>query len=241
LGLAFSYWHKTFLDVFRAYRWMRQQSGQARVQSLFLIGFVPAVSMWMALSQRVRFAENMSTEQGKYILFTALILFVVGVVSVRAILLRAGYDSSYTELKSVGSRYNFLTEVVCSVSNESGKLGNLYDVCKRSGRGAISSFARKLLLGFEHHHDPDCRNLLSPVETEFLTGFKSVYLDSPRDGRRWLAKEHQKIFEDFQAEESQKAALLSLRLLMPMAIFFLPALFLMLVLAGFSFRANAIN
>jgi hypothetical protein len=239
-GPDFAVWHKTFSDVHRAHRWQRQQSAQARVQVYFLIGFVPAVSLWLIASQRSRFFENLITSQGKVLLVTAVLLFVCGVTAVCLQMRRSRFGTSFSNLRSFSGKYNFLTELLCCGGSGGSKLTRFLDVCSLSGRRGLENYARILNLGLDVPAQLKVSDL-SLEEESYLHDLSSVFLFSPHGGQKWLSTEHHKAFEDFQADESQKAAVLSLRLLIPMAIFFLPALFLILALAGFSFQSDALN
>jgi hypothetical protein len=239
-GFDFADWQNTFSDVHRAHRWQRQQSAQARVQVYFLIGFVPAVSVWLIVSQHSRICENLMTREGKFLLLTAVLLFACGVTAVCLQMRRSRFESSFSNLGSLSGRYNFLTELLCCGDSCGSKLTRFLDVCSRSGRQEIVNYARNLSLGLA----PPAQLKVSDLAVEeenYLRDLISVFLFSARGGQKWLCAEHHRAFEDFQADESKKAAVLSLRLLIPMAIFFLPALFLILALSGFSFQSDALN
>ncbi|NBX17108.1 MAG: hypothetical protein EBR09_07060 [Proteobacteria bacterium] len=240
LGSGFVFWQGTFLSVFRAHRRLNQQSGQARVQSVFLIFFVPAIALWMILSQYPRFSENISTDAGKSVGTASVILYLCGVISVRIILFRSIFRSAFCELKSVTGRFNFLTEMMCLPHQGRSKLSRIYDVCRDSGDKNIIACARRLNLGFEFGDGTAALQNL-PAASEFLGRFSSAFLASAGNGQRWLAEEHNKMFEEFEDFQAQRAAAMSLRLLVPMALFFLPALFLILVICGFSFHSDALN
>lgn len=239
-GCGFLFWHKTFNELFRVHRWLRQQTAQSRVQSCFLVGFVPTVSVVMMGSQSERILTNMATLEGKMIFTLALMFYLLGVLSVFVLLSRSRFNAQFSELISVGGRLNFLTELICSDGPSKSRLNRLAEVCQLSGRHELTMYARRLSLGLNVPRSFQ-RAILDPEEEDFLKSFGSVFLASARASRIWLRAKHERAFENFQAQESQKAALLSLRLLLPMAIFFLPALFLILALSGFSFQADALN
>lgn len=240
LETGFLHWQRTFFSVFRAHRRLQQQSGQARVQSVFLIAFVPAIAIWMILSQYPRFSENIATDSGMAVGIAAVVLYICGVISVRIILYRSVFRSGFREFKSVTGRFNFLTEMMCLPMQGQSKLSRIYEVCRRSGNKDAVTRARRLNLGFEYSERSATRQNL-PVATEFLGRFYEGFLSSGGHGRHWLTGEHNKMFEDYEDVQAQKAAAMPLRLLVPMALFFLPSLFLILVICGFSFHADALN
>lgn len=147
-GSGFFFWHKAFNEIFRVHRWLRQQTAQSRVQSCFLVGFVPTVSAFMMGSQSERILANMATVEGKAIFTLAFVFYLVGVVTVFVMLNRSRFNAGFSELVSAGGRLNFYAELICSDGPSKSRLSRLREVCQQSGRHELAMHARRLSLGF---------------------------------------------------------------------------------------------
>ncbi|MFZ9521413.1 MAG: type II secretion system F family protein [Silvanigrellaceae bacterium] len=239
---GFSAWFSIFNELHRVRRWILRQSAQSRIQAFFLMGFVPLVSIFLGLANLETFSTNLSVHRGQLMFLVALAFYLAGIFWVRS-LVRSGQGLvSPRGLSDIQGRIGFLTEILAASANSSTRIGQLGSACAGSQRVSIQGFGRRLGCGIASRAVHDA-STLGHRETEAIELFnlKAGFVDRPDGGHRWLLQRYRSIFEDFQDECSRSAALLSMRLLFPMAIFFLPALFLFLALCGFSLTMDAVN
>lgn len=240
-GAGFNFWHRTFLDLFRVERWIRQQSAQARVQCVFLVGFVPAVAITLFIFNWQRFFANVQTSQGQVILGIAGFIYLIGVYCLLH-LLRVGHVRTHSRsLDAAGGRMLFLNDLLCAGGNRASKLSRYYQACLRTERRDVQLYVRKISLGLETKGGDKFSGRMNAAEEDYLMHLRAAYVESAQGNHQWLLGQQSQTFESFQAQCAQSAAVLSLKLLLPMGLFFLPALFLILALTGFSMGSDALN
>lgn len=240
-GAVFNFWHRTFLDLFRVERWIRQQSAQARVQCIFLVGFVPSIAVALCFFNWQRFFANLQTTQGQVCLGLAFLVYLIGVYYL-LVLLKAGHVQTRSRgLDAAGGRMLFLNDLLCAGGKRASKLSRYYEACVRTGRPDVQMRARTIWLGMDVKTTDLHFEQLKPTEEDYLTYLRVAYVESAPSDHQWLLRQQAQTFESFQAQCAQSAAVLSLKLLLPMGLFFLPALFLILALTGFSMGADALN
>jgi hypothetical protein len=239
-----SFWRESFDNLYRVHRWVEQQSAQSQLQLKFLISFVPVVSCILCIMNGERFFSNLMTLQGRLFFLGAAILYAIGVALGRRLIrvafglgVQQGFGSSRTQLK-------FLTDLLSEGCQHSTKSQRFAAVCRRHGTGIWQQDAAHLFIGIRKLGSE--KNTQKPSaelsqESEFLSELRLTYVNSTQGNHRWLIGRQKRVFEDFQADCSRQAALLALRLLCPMALFFLPALFLILALTGFSLEHGALD
>lgn len=230
---SLGWWFDSYQRLRRMHRWTRQQSGQSRAQAVFLIGFVPCVAFFIVVTNGGRFLENLEKSQGRWILSSAVILYALGVLCVRELLKRSEIKLKSKDLRRLSGQVGFLTELFSVYGTESTKLARIVSVCRRSRHDGLLKWSKSLTLGLDHDANLLLQSLL-PSEHEYIEHLRKSFVESYRGHLGWLSNQSNQKFEDLQAEFSEKSALLSLHLLYPMALFFLPALFLFLTLCGFS-------
>ncbi|MEN9809283.1 MAG: hypothetical protein RLZZ488_850 [Pseudomonadota bacterium] len=234
------FWRKSFSNLYQVERWMRQQSAQSRVQALFLSGFVPVVSLLFCLFSHERFLANVELPQGRIILTVAVMLYFLGLAGVLMLMDRShGFVRQHRGLNDAGGRLDFIQSLIASAATLRTKRERLIFASRHSGCVRGDEFARRLSCAMSLPDTNFCPS--DHASFHYLESVRTSLLYSPQSAEHWLSREHEGAFEDFRAESAQRAALLSLRLLFPMATFFLPALFLVLALCGFSLGGDTLN
>lgn len=234
------FWRASFSNLYQVERWLRQQSAQSRVQAFFLTGFVPLVSVLFCFVSHERFLANLNHPQGQIVLFVAVMLYFLGVAGVVVLIDRShGFVREHRGLDDTGGRLDFLQGLIASSASLRTKRERLIFATRHSGCTAGDQFARRLSCAMAVPQTVLASS--APAGEHYLESVRTSLLYSSQSAEIWLSREHAGAFEDFRAESAQRAALLSLRLLFPMATFFLPALFLILALCGFSLGGDTLN
>ncbi|MEY3901085.1 MAG: hypothetical protein RL189_391 [Pseudomonadota bacterium] len=234
------FWKTSLSNLYQVERWMRQQSAQSRVQALFLAGFLPVVSLLFCFFSHERFLANIRLPQGQILLALATVFYLLGVAIIAVLIQRSqGFVRRHRGFDESGGRLDFIQSLIATAALLRTKRERLIFATRLSGCATGDKFSRRLscamALPFIDHESSGSAAQL------YLESVRTSLLHSPQPAENWLTREHAVAFEDFRAESAQKAALLSLRLLFPLATFFLPSLFFILALCGFSLGGDTLN
>jgi hypothetical protein len=241
-AVRFSVWQSIFNELYRVHRWVQRQSAQSRLQAFFLMGFVPFVAVILGLFNFSTLLANLAEARGRTVFFVALVFYLVGFFWVSRLVQSGKGLFSNLDLSVVQGRLGFLNEILCASATARTRIGRLSAACSRSRQKDVNHFGRSLSVGLSGPEGQlGIPNSLREGDLAMLSNLKRGYIYRPQGAQSWLMGRYRAAFEEFQDESARSAALLSMRLLLPMAIFFLPALFLFLALCGFSLTPDTLN
>lgn len=239
----------------RTSRLFSQSLAQIRAQSSFFIWFIPLLSIFLIWRGFQNFFENVSTPQGRILLCVAMALYFAGLLLFRTLEGRALQLVLSDSLSESSGQLKFLealslsgyslgrrTEAVCqALENLRGGRWKGAAGALRLGRplSAVSEGARNRA----ERRFPSLLSLgKGDRDNRFLRSVRSQILESPAEqGARWTEQTMQTLREQLRDEVVHLVSRLNLFLLFPLALFFLPALFLMLFLTGSSQSAGAVG
>ena len=222
------------LSRFAGYsRLISQHLAQARAQCLFLVFFVPVVSSLFVFGGAEHFSSNLQNRAGQVFFLIAFLLYICG-SWILFLFLKRTHAVVFTQSLALPSgQASLIRKLLKSSVTRMGSHGVLGAALEESGHQWLAQTGRALLWGVVSRESKCSLVVGSKQKDEFLDAITSTYLWSPIEVReRWLERTHDFLMSAIQEQLAQKAASLNLQLVLVMAIFFLPALFLMLWLSG---------
>jgi hypothetical protein len=232
---------KSFQWRARTERLFSQSIAQIHAQSNFFLCFVPLFSVILIFRGFEMFIENILSARGSCFLLLAVGLYGLGFIVFRNIEGRAIQFALSDNLARTSGQMRFL-ETLAGIGNSLGHrvstishaLENLGDRRWREESWALR-MGRRLGSCFDSsaHAFPEQRFLTS-VQTEILESHAWR-------GKHWTEQTLTVLRGQMRHEVVRLVARLNLLLLFPLALFFLPALFLMLILTGSSLSVDTIR
>jgi|GEM_PF-676470 len=214
-------------------QWISQQLANGRAQARFLIFFVPAVSCIFLMFGIDVVIKNIADMRGRILLATACLLYVTGCFCLRQLTLHSKNLVLHRSIEFVSGRALFLRSLLLTSEGPGRLLEGLSHTLSllpaKKWKG-LSHSARFALLS---PRESDAKYLFNQAELKFLNSVNAGCLRvSPEERRNWMERSHAILLDSMQAALARRVASLNLQFLTVMAIFFLPALFLILWLSG---------
>lgn len=218
-------------------RWVSQQLMQAKFQCLFLVLFVPLVSIFFALVGGQRWLTNLGTSSGFFVFASAILLYGLGCACLRLAFVRQKRILASRKLSQPAGQASLLRSLWGVSSVPGSSLAALSFALCGENSAPWNALSRQILFAASSSSTPVSQRCgFKPEEHDFLFQFGEGFLRAALPERyRWLVQRHRALSQALKAHASAEAAKLSLYLFGVMAIFFLPALFLMLTLSGINF------
>lgn len=238
--VPFARWLQTFRKLHAAHLRVQQLSAQSRAQVRFLTAFVPLISAFLCVGNWSRFTENLGHSMGAWLFVCGLVFYSFGVWLARWIVNLALLGKSCQGLERTSGKFEFLSEILSLSGGNLTRNEIISVVLCNFGDAQLRTLSKRQSLPFVVPLGLQCQSI-DPSVSEFLASIQSGFVDATRCPIVWLTQSHAVIFDRLCAEASHGAAKLSVQLLIPMAIFFLPALFLILMLCGFSLAGDTLN
>lgn len=232
---------KSFEWRARTERLFSQSMAQIRAQSSFFLWFVPLFSLILVFRGFQMFMENLSSARGSCLLLLAAGLYGLGFLVFRTIERRAMQFVLSDNLARTSGQLKFLQTLAGfgyslghRVSTVCHALENLSDMRWREESWALR-MGRRLGSCFEGPAQ------MFPLQ-RFLIAVQTEVLEShAQRGAHWTEQTLTVLRDQMRHEVVRLVSRLNLLLIFPLALFFLPALFLMLILTGSSLSADTIR
>lgn len=206
-------------------RMVSQGIAQSRAQCIFILFLVPLISFCFFILSPSNLFIHLNTSNGRLLFISALVLYGVGTFVMMRSLSRSHLSLFSTSLSEAAGQGTFLRNLMKQSQLRGGPLYSVHKALLDSG---ISLERHAALFGAKTD-----RTGQGCPEALFLESIVPEFLRAPPEFRMLLVeRRHQSILGSLQVALAQNSAALNLRLLLVMAIFFLPALFLMLLLSG---------
>jgi hypothetical protein len=214
-------------------QWISQQLANGRAQARFLIFFVPVVSCIFLMFGIDVVIKNMSDVRGRIVLAAACSLYATGCVCLRQLALHSKSLVLHRSVEFVSGRALFLRSLMLSAEGPGRLMESLGHALSRLPENKWQGLSRSARFAFLSPPKVGSKNLFNQAELKFLDSVKAGCLSvSPEERRNWMERSHATLLDSMRAALARKVASLNLQFLIVMAIFFLPALFLMLWLSG---------
>ena len=231
-------------EVISTSRWVSQHLMQAKGQSLFLLFFVPVVSFLFVVSSWHRFVANIAESSGLVCLLAAFGFYAAGCAFLGVLFGRQKRILANGSLFRTAGQAALLRELAAAGQTPGASLSSLSQALASGTSSSAKQWSQWFL--FALAHPLQCQGQ-APTrsgnsELEFISQLRDGYLRvAPRVRTKWLTQTHNALNQSLKREAAVETAKLSLWLLLVMAIFFLPALFLMLSLSGMNFGPGTIG
>ncbi|NBO37577.1 hypothetical protein EBU99_03235 [bacterium] len=211
-------------NIASAQRTMAKQTAQARAQAIFLTALVPTVFIFLLVCRWNEIFGQLLTSYGRFVFALAISFYCVGVILLRWLTSTSVLTLSSGSLSSLEGQMALVQRVIAH---------------KIAGTTAQQSVSAGLLT-CENVELKKLGNAMSwcfcpsPREKQkpFLAMLQSGFQRATHPRMPWILELQTSLFERLQLLAADRAAAMSLKLLLPLALFFLPALFLMLCLSG---------
>jgi hypothetical protein len=226
-----------------ASRWMSQQMMHSRCQSWFLVLLVPVVSLVFCVAGYRQLSANLSESSGVFVFLSAFLLYVSGCICLRVVFARQKRILVDDSLAQPSGQLRLLRALLSESLFPGGSPAALNRALSNHSGVSWQKLSRCLLFGTsEGNPGPKNEEQFTRAEMDFVSQFRRGYLKAPAAARlNWLQKSHRAKMQALKTRAASQAASLSLCLLVVMAIFFLPALFLMLSLSGMNFAPGTME
>ena len=214
-------------------QWISQQLANGRAQARFLIFFVPVVSSIFLMFGIDVVIKNLSDVRGRIALAAACSLYATGCFCLRQLAVHSKSLVLHRSIEFVSGRALFLSSLMLSAQGPGRYMESLSHALSRLPENKWQGLSRSARFALMSPPKAGSKNAFNQAELKFLNSVNAGCLRvSPEERRNWMERSHATLLDSMRAALARKVASLNLQFLIVMAIFFLPALFLMLWLSG---------
>lgn len=214
-------------------QWISQQLANGRAQAMFLIFFVPSVSCIFLMFGMDVVVKNITDARGRILLAVALLLYATGCLCLRRLALHSKNLVLHRSIEFVSGRALFLRSLLLTVEGPGRFLEGLNHTMSRLPAPKWQGLSHSARFALLSPPESEAKHVFNNSELTFLNSVNAGCLRvSAEERRNWIERSHAILLDSMQAALARRVASLNLQLLIVMAIFFLPALFLILWLSG---------